>query len=551
MEKFLKAKKYIEMKQKYEKEYFKLGGEYAWYDGDKIVIKSASKVSEQFKNKKIVVELERETPDGEIQITKKEKTFYQIWSEDPNMKEYNEVIFDCDTLKTKPYQFNLFDGFSIKNHKIVDKTVAEEGLKRVNEHISILCNHKADGIKTTKYFYAQALQQPHILPNFCMVFISKEGVGKDMFSEFVENIFGEKYCFNTDKLDNLVGKFNSMFGAKIQGVINETNPVDSSQRRDNIKYVITAKKVQIEGKHKDPIKAPNYCRLTFYANRLTAFPIEEGSRRPYIQYCSSEMLPKYCGAKKSKEYFDTLGKYMNNRDVQKAFYDELMKFDIKNFNFKDIEKSDLQKTLEDASKPILSEFLYHYIYKVDAETTKELKIKTVDLLVKYTEYTKKRNMKFDMNQRTFNTEIEQDYKIKKYASCGTAKFLINVADLKQLLTDEYKYTFGDKEEENEQDPDDKELDNGIDKTDKAVKMTLDEEIEHYEKILTALKLKKSLLVNNEDESDEKPKKIDKAKAVFFGPIKDVVITGSGLKQAEVKSDDVKKENIPSIDFANF
>lgn len=176
--------------------------------------------------------MERETPDGEI------------------AKEYNEVIFDCDTSKTKPYQFNLFHGFSIRNHKIVNKKLAEEGLKVVNQHISILCNHKADGIKTTKYFYAQALQQPHILPNFCMVFISKEGVGKDMTSDFIENIFAEKYCFNPDKLDNLVGKFNSMFGAKIQGVINETNPVDSSQRRDNTKYVITAKKVQIEGKQK-------------------------------------------------------------------------------------------------------------------------------------------------------------------------------------------------------------------------------------------------------------------------------------------------------------
>lgn len=248
---------------------------------------------------------------------------------------------------------------------------------------------------------------------------------------------------------------------------------------------------------------------------------------------------------------------MNNRNVQKAFYDELMQFDIKNFNFKDVEKSDLQITLEDASKPMLSEFLYHYIYNINAETTKEMKIKTVDLLAKYTEYTKKRNMKFDMNQRTFNTEIEQDYKIKKYISCGTAKFLINVVDLQKLLADEYKYiiiswwTFGHTEEANEEDQNDKELDNGVDKTDKAVKMTLDEEIEHYEKLLTALKLKNSMLANNEDESDEKPKKIDKAKATYFVPIKEVVKTGSGLKQVEIKSDDVKIDDIPSTDFANF
>jgi phage/plasmid-associated DNA primase len=191
---------------------------------------------------------------------------------------YVVLIIAQNVNKVKDYQFNLFEGFAIKDHVIKDKKKAKAGLKRIKEQMSILCNHDKNGIKVMTYYYAQALRSPHILPNFCLVFISKEGVGKDMFSEFIENVFGDKYCFNTDQLDKLVGRFNSMHGGKIFGVVNETNPVDSVQRRDNIKYIVTAKNFQLEGKHKDPIKVQNYCRITFYANRLTAFPLEGEAR---------------------------------------------------------------------------------------------------------------------------------------------------------------------------------------------------------------------------------------------------------------------------------
>ena len=38
MEKFFKSQQYKDMKVKYKREYFKVGGEYAWYDGNKINI---------------------------------------------------------------------------------------------------------------------------------------------------------------------------------------------------------------------------------------------------------------------------------------------------------------------------------------------------------------------------------------------------------------------------------------------------------------------------------------------------------------------------------
>ncbi len=523
MERFLNSKNYKEMKAKYEKEYFKLGGEYAWYDGDKITNKSTSKISEHFKNKKVIIHIEKENEDGDTVVTKKEKSFYQVWSEDPKMKEYNEVVFDCNLKNVKDYQFNLYDGFAIAKEyfpnidprESADPFVkAKEGLKLINNHISILCNHNEDHIKLVKYFYGQALQQPHILPNFCLVFISKEGVGKDVFFELIELLFGEKYCFNVDKLESIVGKFNTTCGGKIMGVINETDPIDSQKRRESIKFFVTAKKVLIEGKYKEPVKAPNYCRMTFFSNRISAFPVEHGARRPHIIPSSCEKLTKYIGAEENKKYFDALVEAINNKYVRKLFYDELMKIDIAKFNHKEIDKSELHKTLEDAAKSPMVEFLCQIVYKNNK--TELYKQKSVKLLKDYTEFMKERNMKFEVSQKAFNSDLQHEFKARKFESCGINKFEINIKNLKTILEEEYncKFNFDDEDE-----IDDEEYNNGIDKSDKSIKMSLDDKIEHLTKELEKLKKLKAeentkasyfgkVSINHkiEEEEDEKPVK---------------------------------------------
>jgi hypothetical protein len=474
MQRFLNSLSYTSLKEKYEKEYFKLGGEYAWYDGEKVVIKSTAKIAEHFKNKKVTITEEKENAEGEITTVKKEKTFYQVWSEDPKMKEYNEVVFNCNQKEIKPYQFNLFDGFQIEKYKLPEKAKTpnqiQKDLDAIYAHINSLCNYNEEHVSLIKWFLAHMLKKPHELPPICLVFISKEGVGKDIFFELIENMIGDKYTFNVDKLDKIVGKFNSTMGGKIIGAVNETDPIDSLQRRDNIKFVVTAKKLFIEGKHKDPVKCKNYCRLVFFANRLCAFPIEKGSRRPYIIYSSEKYLPDNIGAKQNKKHFDALAKIIANKEVQKMFYDELMKIDVEKFNFKEIEKSDLQKILEEASKPPLAEFMSELVY--DHFEAKHYGVSTTVLLEEYTAFLRKRNMKFECSQKNFNTELQHVFKVTKYLSCGKNKFKIDIQLVKEILQKEYKIIVTKEDEKEEKSM----FDCGIDKTEKAVTVRMEDHV---------------------------------------------------------------------------
>lgn len=513
MEKFLKSQQYKDMKFKYEREYFKLGGDYAWYDGDKITHKSTNKIAEHFKNKKVTIEIEKETPDGDTIVTKKSKSFYQIWSEDPNMKEYNEVVFDCNVKRVKPTQFNLFDGFAIADHRYClegdNFKKAQEGLKIINDQISILANHNPEHVKLILYFLAQAIQQPHLLPMICLVFISDEGVGKDLFYKLIKNLFGAKYCFNVDSLDLIVGNFNSTAGGKIMGVINETDPVDSKKRRDNIKYAVTAEERPITGKYKDPVIAPNFCRLIFFMNRLTGFPVEKGARRPWVFNPSSENLPENIGAEESVKYFNNLAAAINDKNVLLEFYLQLKEFDLKSVNIKAMEKSEMQQKLEDNAKSPMVEFLSQIVY--DHRNKEKYCVHTTKLLQQYTEFMKARNMKYDVVQKTFNDELEIEYKVIKYDSCGRPKFELQIADIKAYLEKKYKckFNFDDTDEANDED-----YEYGVEKLDMSVKMSLDEQILHVSNILEKLKQKKA-------EQDKKPedKPVIITKDSYFGKVK--------------------------------
>jgi hypothetical protein len=210
----------------------------------------------------------------------------------------------------------------------------------------------------------------------------------------------------------------------------------------------------------------------FFANRYCAFPIEKGSRRPYIIHCSDKYLVDNIGAEENKKHFDELAKIIHNKEAQKMFYDELMEIDIDNFNFKEIEKSDLHKILEDSAKPPLVDFVTELIYKHIDDN--KFVIHTIELLEKYTEYLRKRNMKFECSQKNFNVELQQVFKVEKFASNGRQKFRFNVNHVKEILLKEYKVDVTKLEDENENEDEEKAESMFVNKDDKTVYVRIED-----------------------------------------------------------------------------
>jgi len=441
------------MKTQYESTCFKLIGKYSINTGRSIVEKSAVEINEYFKNKKITVEsIEQQMmKNGSVVSTTKKQTknFYQVWSEDPDMKEYLEVIFECDKSKVLKTQYNIFKGFTHFDQQETKKV----DLSGIFEHIRSLVDFNEQQFDYVLNWFAQLIQTPHILPHTCLVFISEEGVGKDIFSQFISSVINEEYTMNTEKLDNICGKFNSAIGGKLLITINETNPVESRERIENIKYIITADKVVIEGKYKDAVKASNFCRFMFFSNRLFAFPVDgNGSRRPNIMKSSSKYLSSNIGIEENKKFFDNMAHMYQSKDYQKEFLLFLRARDISKWNPKDICKSELHKELEENSiSPIV-----HYLSGIvrNAGDVKSIRILTKECLGEYNIFAHENGYKYDLSPTKFSVELVSTYKVKRIKTGGYEYFQFNIAELKLLLSTKYKVVFDNTDDIVEEDIED-------------------------------------------------------------------------------------------------
>lgn len=454
----LKSNEYKTLKNKYEKHYFKLFGKYCMDSGphEKIEDKSPSEMQEFFKNKKVTVKyVEEETNKKGDVITKSKtisKNFYEVWSNDPDMKEYERITFDCDVKKVPKTTYNLFTGFTHLDHVVdgLSNPWANVNLEPYFEHIQSLVDYNQCHFEYVLNWLAHLVQHPELIPDTSLIFISKEGVGKDLFYLLISNTIGSQYCGNTDKLDNVVGKFNSALSGKLLFAINETNPVESAQRMENIKALITAKELYIEGKYKDAVKTKNFCRIIFFSNNLFAFPVDENSRRPVILSCSEKYLPSNYGVEKSEAHFKNLAdNYINNETLNKVFLEFLKKRDISNWNPKKFEKSKLHETLIDVSiKPIV-QFMANFVeHNKDKD---QVKIHGQELLSEYTYFLKENNYKFDCTPKKFYAELRMDFGAESVKS-STISFTFSIKKVKELLCSKYKYNFGDKQDKKEPSP---------------------------------------------------------------------------------------------------
>jgi len=188
----MKSSEYKVMKKQYEKEYFKLFGKYCKIS-QRVGIqeKSITEMAEKFKNKEVTVDMVEESSDKKgVTISKKKiisKSFFDIWSKDPTIPEYDDIVFECDKNKVDKTDYNLFDGFKHFDHlKPVDVDI-----EPFIEHVRSLTNYVDSTTEYVLNYLAHMFQCPEKLPDVALIFISDEGVGKDLFSELLQNCLGD------------------------------------------------------------------------------------------------------------------------------------------------------------------------------------------------------------------------------------------------------------------------------------------------------------------------------------------------------------------------
>ncbi len=296
-----------------------------------------------------------------------------------NPRIYTDMDFYANMDECPNDYYNLWTDFDAKNFKNVEKD--EIGLEFILNHIKILCNHQEEVNEYFLDFLAHMLQRPWEKSVFIM-FLSKEGTGKDLFISLIKLMIGDKKYFETPNAQrDVFGDFNAPMLKAFLVNLSELEFLNTKGALGKFKQFITGDNITINGKGKDQIVVKSYHRYIGTSNELTK-PIitKEGDRRNLLIACSNEK-------KGDVKYFSKLAQYVKSKNVAYTFYNYLMERpDADIFINKPIPKTEYQETIKEHYEDNLISWLKELTeYWLD-DNVKNKKFQSKSLYTQYKDY---------------------------------------------------------------------------------------------------------------------------------------------------------------------
>jgi hypothetical protein len=261
-----------------------------------------------------------------------------------------------------------------------------------------------------------------------LCFISKQGAGKNILSDFISNfIFGEKYSNSISDIDKVVGKFNSIIQNKLFTVLNECAQVNSSDYNtywEQMKALITEKTFNMEKKYFDSVNMPNFNYFWLFSNNPNPIKIDGSNRRYTVMYCSDIY-------KGNDEYFDKLADALNQENAN-IFYSFLMDRDLSKFKFNSILLTEATKDqIKHCLSPI-NKFLFEKSISIYKNMNNDkLMITTTKLYDHYTKFCADNKCR-DLGQIIFTKELKLILEYKEVKAKDRKSLRVFIFDIKKI-----------------------------------------------------------------------------------------------------------------------
>ena len=206
-------------------------------------------------------------------------------------------------------------------------------------------------------------QKPVEKPGKFILFISKQGTGKGLLIELLNNMLGNDKVLDTTRPEkDCWGDFNSAMLNTYLVNFEELKFLSTKGNEGSFKNYITQKKMNINQKGKDCFEITSYHRFIGSCNPEDSdIPIKtvDGDRRTLIIRCSDENKDK-------TEYFDELLKLVASKNLQKTFYNYLMdRKNIDTFVSRKIPKTQYQEDLKEACEDYTLQFIKDYANEIN------------------------------------------------------------------------------------------------------------------------------------------------------------------------------------------
>jgi hypothetical protein len=354
------------------------------------------------------------------------KTFYEIWSNDKTKRKYEKIIFDPFDKTNK--NLNLFHGFKYEYENEEIKILDTSKCKLIIL-INHLCNYEETTISNLKDWISRIIQHPERKTEWAIVLFSIiGGIGKNGFIDYINVIF-EGYVGKVENIEQLIDRFNSSICNKLIIYGDEIN-AGAKKIADQLKSIITRKKIKMEKKNIDSIDLNDFTNYIFSTNNEHCFKIENGDRRYFMIKC-----PDY---KLTDEFFIELYQEMKDEEIIKQIFHY---FKTRDILYKKNTAPETEYKIQ-----LIYEQLPSYINMIytNVDLYSSQKISTNSIYESSKEYGKKKYLSTNYTSQTFSKDFKNmfnEYYIKSngisYYNFPNQKILQN--KLYELNPKYYRY----------------------------------------------------------------------------------------------------------------
>lgn len=343
--------------------------------------------------------------------TYKQKRFIDKWLDDPQIRNYNKMVFKPPPLKVESCEYNTWTDLEIcKTPYIQNDTVIDKFLEYANN----LFNN-TEVVNYIIAYFANRIQNPANRNNVCIILYGEEGDGKNRFLDIFKNIVGLKYYTELESGKQLFSTHSCIEKEKLFICVNEAKSKDNYENSEILKARITTNTLLVNPKGIQEFTIDNYCDYIMTTNNHNAVNIHDRSRRYLFVETTS-----YYG--RNSEFFKTFSnEIVDNKEALRVIYEYLMNFDIKEIipsgNFQNhIPITEIQETIIRDNRDKIEIFLRDLVNKDEYMTDNEYdekKFKNSELFTIWCNWIDTNKIKNEYNSISFGTRLGILIKKKK------------------------------------------------------------------------------------------------------------------------------------------
>jgi hypothetical protein len=253
------------------------------------------------------------------------KEMVKQWLNDPEKRKYVSRDFIPPPMACRPDYLNLYIGIAAAELQPVEGVDISKYMTHVDVLVGNLNGEHPSYAEYMHNLIAYKMQKPGLKWRVMPIIFSAQGVGKDIWFDFLASIFGEYQCIKDDGIHKFAGTNSHVLEGKLLCCFQEMSYKDIKQHEEALKAIITNKYINIQKKYVNSFTVTNVVDFIGFTNQASVVNISTDDRR-YAMFTADSTFMQ------DSNYIMPLLTFFNEDRNQRAVYQWYMERDISGFD---------------------------------------------------------------------------------------------------------------------------------------------------------------------------------------------------------------------------